>query len=96
VGGARKPQPGDGCLRHLICPGTACPETVLVGRMTDGSYLLMAHPGLEPAAFVVRADADLLYEALQAAFGPPTTGVGGESDTAAREDTALSTKWMQP
>ncbi|MGH3694037.1 MAG: hypothetical protein ACRDRX_08645 [Pseudonocardiaceae bacterium] len=37
--------------------------------MTDGSYLLMAYPQREPAAFVVRDDAGPLREALAAAFG---------------------------
>lgn len=41
-GRRREPQPGDGCPRHTICPGVPCPKTVLVGRMTDGSYLLVA------------------------------------------------------
>ena len=91
-----EPQPGDGRLDHTIFPGVPCPETVLVGRMTDGSYLLMAYPQLEPAGFVVRADADLLQEALQAAFGYPTAEVGDESGTTAPEDTALSTKRVQP
>jgi hypothetical protein len=63
--------------------------------MMDGSYLLMAYPGLEPAAFVVRADADLLHEALQAAFGCPTAEVDNESGVAP-EDTALLTKRVQP
>ena len=96
MGGAMKPQPGDGCPRHTICPGVPCPETVLVGRMTDGSYLLVAYPQLEPAAFVVRADADLLQETLQASFGHPAAEVVNESGNAAPEDTALPTKRAQP
>jgi hypothetical protein len=92
VGGAMEPQPGDGCPRHTISRGLPCPETVLVGRMTDGSYLLVAYPQLEPAAFVVRADADLLQEALQAAFGHPTAEVVNGSGNAAPEDATLPTK----
>jgi hypothetical protein len=64
--------------------------------MTDGSYLLVAYPGLEPAAFVARADADLLHRSLQAAFGYPTAEVGGDSGTAAPQDTASSNKRVQP
>jgi hypothetical protein len=91
-----EPQPGDGCPRHTICPGVPCPETVLVGRMTDGSYLLVAYPQLGSAAFVLRADADLLQEALQTAFGHPTAEVVNESGTAAPEDAALPIKRVQP
>jgi hypothetical protein len=64
--------------------------------MTDGSYLLVAYPGLEPAAFVVRADANRLHDALQAAFGHPTAEVAGESGTAASEDAAFPLKRGQP
>jgi hypothetical protein len=49
VGRAIDPEPGDGRLDHSICPGVPCPETVLVARMTGGSYLLMAYPHREPA-----------------------------------------------
>jgi hypothetical protein len=75
VGTAIDQEPDDGRLDHSICPAVPCPETVLVARMTGGSYLLMAYPQQEPAAFVVSADADLLHDALQAAFGYPTVQV---------------------
>ena len=39
--------------------------------MTDGSYLLMAYPLGEPAAFVVAKDATGLRRELAAAFGSP-------------------------
>jgi hypothetical protein len=41
VGGAMEPQVGDGCPDHTICPGVRGLKTVLVSRMTDGSYLLV-------------------------------------------------------
>ena len=42
---------------------------VLVAVMNDGSYLLVGYPQGEPAAFVVREDADLLQRGLEGAFG---------------------------
>ncbi len=42
--------------------------------MTDGSYLLMAYPQREPAAFVARDDAGLLRQALAGAFGSSMEG----------------------
>ncbi len=59
-------------IDHSISPDVPCPETVLIARMTDGSYLLMAYPQREPAAFVTRENADVLQQALQGAFGSPT------------------------
>lgn len=91
-----KPQPDDGCPRHTICPGVPCPQTVLAGRMTDGSYLLVAYPGPGPAAFVVGADADLLHNALQAAFGHPTAQVAGGSRDPAPQASASPGKRVQP
>jgi hypothetical protein len=41
-------------MMHSIRPGVSPPDTVLVAVMTDGSYLLMAYPQREPAAFVAR------------------------------------------
>ncbi len=55
-------------IDHSIRPGALCPETVLVAVMTDGSYLLMAYPLGEPAAFVVAKDAVRLRRELAAAF----------------------------
>ncbi|HET9258062.1 MAG TPA: hypothetical protein VFO16_23080 [Pseudonocardiaceae bacterium] len=75
MGGAIDPEPGDGRLDYSICPGVPCPGTVLVARMTGGGYLLMAYPHREPAAFVVSDDADLLRDALRAAFGYPTAEI---------------------
>lgn len=61
---------------HSISSGLPCPETVLIARMTDGSYLLMAYPRREPATFVTAEDAGSLREALNAAFGTtPDTAV---------------------
>lgn len=68
--------PGSG---HSISPGEPCPETVLVARMTDGSYLLMAYPQNEPAAFVARDDACLLRQALTAEFRSPTNETAREN-----------------
>ncbi len=56
-------------IDHSISPGVSCPETVLVTRMTDGSYLLMSYPHRERAAFVVRDDAGPLRQALHAVLG---------------------------
>jgi hypothetical protein len=70
-------------LDHSIRPGVPCPETVLVARMTDGSYLLMAYPQRVPAAFVVKTEADLLRQVLDGAFGSPpddaTSGNGTDT-----------------
>lgn len=84
-------EPGDGFLDHNICPGVPCPEIVLIARMIGGSYLLRAYPQREPAAFVVSADADLLHDALQAAFGYSTAeGVNGNSDSAPEDNAPLT------
>lgn len=66
-------------ITHSIRPGVLCPETVLVARMTDGSYLLMAYPQSEPAAFIARENADVLRQALQGAFGSPVAEVSGNT-----------------
>lgn len=58
-----------GAIEHSIRPAVPCPETVLVVVMTDRSYLLLAYPQGEPAAFVVGKDADPLRRELAAAFG---------------------------
>jgi hypothetical protein len=95
VGRTRGQEPDNGRLHHNICPGVPCPETVLVVRMTGGSYLLMVYPHQEPAAFVVRTDADLLHGALQAAIGcPAAKGANGDGNPAP-EDGALPTKRIQ-
>jgi hypothetical protein len=96
VGKAVNQEPGNSRLDHSICPGVSCPETVLVARMTGGSYLLMAYPHREPAAFVVSADADLLHRALQAAFGHPAAEVAGGNGHPEPDDSALPTKQAQP
>jgi hypothetical protein len=56
-------------IEHSIRPAAPCPDTVLVAVMTDGSYLLMAHPLGEPAAFMVAKDATGLRRELAAVFG---------------------------
>lgn len=38
--------------------------------LSDGSYLLVGYPQGEPAAFVTVADAGLLRQGLDGAFGP--------------------------
>lgn len=96
VGRAIDPEPGDGRLDRSICPGVPCPETVLVARMTDGSYLLMAYPHREPAAFVASVDADLLHDALHTAFGYPTAQVAGGNSDPAPQASALPGKRVQP
>jgi hypothetical protein len=97
VGGARRePQPGEGRLDHSICPGCPGLKTVLVARMTGGSYLLAAYPHQEPAAFVVSADADRLRGALQDVFGYPTAPVAGESSNPAPQASASPGKRVQP
>ena len=58
-----------GGIEHSIRPEVPCPEIVLVAVMTDGSYLLMAYPQKEPAAFVTAQDALRLRRKLAAAFG---------------------------
>lgn len=67
---APEPEPGTGVERS-IRPGVPIPETVLVAVMADGSYLLMAYPQQEPAAFLAPDDAGPLREVLTAAFGSP-------------------------
>jgi hypothetical protein len=64
-------------IEHSIRPASLCPETVLVVVMTDGSYLLMAYPLGEPAAFVIAKDAVPLRRELAAAFGS-TPALAGE------------------
>jgi hypothetical protein len=95
VGRAIDPELGDGRLDRSICPGVPCPETVLVARMTGGGYLLMAYPHQEPAAFVVSDDADLLHDALHAAFGYPVADVTSGSSSPA-SDSAPPGKRVQP
>jgi hypothetical protein len=60
-------------LRDGLAPVLG-PDTVLVAAMTDGSYLLMAYPQRESAAFVARDDAGLLRQALAEAFGSSMEG----------------------
>jgi hypothetical protein len=91
-----EPQPGDGRLDHSTCPGMPCPETVLVVRTTDGSYLLVVYPQGEPAAFVTRADADLLQEALQAAFGYSAAEASNGNGNSTSRNGAVPTKRVQP
>lgn len=68
-------------IARSIRPAVPCPETVLAAVMSDGSYLLLGYPQGEPAAFVVGDDADLLRQALQAAFGYATdSAVSGNSN----------------
>jgi hypothetical protein len=55
----------------------------------------MAYPQREPAAFLMRADADLLHQALVAAFGHPTAKVASENGNPASEDRALPTERVQ-
>lgn len=59
-------------VEYSISPDVPCPKTVLVAVMTDGSYLLMAYPQREPAAFVTRDDAGPLRQALVEAFWSPS------------------------
>lgn len=95
--GADDSEPGNGRFDHTICPclGVSCPETVLVAHMTGSSYLLMAYPHREPAAFVVETDADLLHRAFQVAFGYRTAEVASENGNPAPEDGALPAKRIQ-
>jgi hypothetical protein len=51
-------------IGHSISLGMPRPGTVLVARMNDGSYLLMAYLQREPVAFVVQDDAGPLQQAL--------------------------------
>ncbi len=87
-------------IRRSIRPGAPCPETVLVVVMSDGSYLLVGYPQGVPAAFAAGEDADLLRQALQAAFGYPTddagSGNGNSNGTAVPENRALRIKKAQP
>ncbi|HEY6423943.1 MAG TPA: hypothetical protein VIY28_11980 [Pseudonocardiaceae bacterium] len=96
MGEATDQKSGNGSLDQSVCPGVAWPETVLVARMTGGSYFLMAYPQREPAAFVARPDAALLHDALEAAFGYPTAKVARENGDPAPEDSALPGKRVQP
>jgi hypothetical protein len=45
------------------------PDTILVVRMTTGSYLFVGYPQAGPAALVVQDDAGPLRQVLAAAFG---------------------------
>ncbi len=77
-------------IDHSIRPGVPAPETVLVAAMADGSYLLMAYPHHEPAAFVTRDDAGLLREALTAAFQSPRdedSNATGRNESGTRTNT---------
>jgi hypothetical protein len=88
---SQEPPPGTGTTPS-INPATSCPETVLVAVMADGSYLLMAYPHREPAAFVTRDEAGLLREALTAAFQNPGDEDSNATGTAAPGHTALPTE----
>ena len=83
----------DGELDHNIRPELSCPVTVT--RPGNGSYLLMAYPCCEPAAFVVRADADPPQRAPQAAVRCPTDEVASQDGNTASQDNALPIKQVQ-
>ncbi|MGH3717712.1 MAG: hypothetical protein ACRDRI_02530 [Pseudonocardiaceae bacterium] len=71
-------------IGHSISPGVPCPELVLVGAMTDGSYVLVAHPQCTPTAFVAPGNAGPLHRALETAFGNPTGSQGSSSSACER------------
>lgn len=79
-----------------IRPDVACPETVLVAVMSDGSYLLVGYPRGEPTAFVAREEAELLKQALTGAFENPRSGAASGNGSTAAEREALQTKQVQP
>ncbi|MGQ0718413.1 MAG: hypothetical protein ACT4NP_14100 [Pseudonocardiales bacterium] len=54
-------------IERSIRPDVPCPETKLAAVMSNGSYLLVAYPRGEPAAFIVE-EADLLKQALAGTF----------------------------
>lgn len=91
-------------IDHSMIPAHPCPETVLVARMNDDSYLLMAYPQREPAAFVAKEDANVLRQEPQGAFGTPAdatvSGNGHENGTSTGtvppEHKALNTTQAQP
>lgn len=68
----------------------SCPGTVLVARMNDGSYLLMAYLQREPAAFVVQDDAGPLQQALAKAFENSKEEAAGGSGNGKRTDVVVS------
>jgi hypothetical protein len=76
-------------IDHSISPGVPCPETVLVARMYDGSYLLMTYPQREPAAFVVQDDAGPLQQALAKAFENFNEEVAHRSENGKRTDAVV-------
>ncbi len=69
-------------------------------RHEYGSYLLVGYPQGEPTAFVVRDDADPLWQALQGAFGRPTAeavnGNGNGNGIVVAGHGVLRTKQAQP
>jgi hypothetical protein len=76
-------------IDHNISPGVSCPATVLVARMYDGGYLLMAYPQREPAAFVVQDDAGPLQQALAKAFENSKEEIVRGSENGKRTDTVV-------
>lgn len=85
------------CIERSIRPDMACPETTLVAIMSDGSYLLMAYPRGEPAAFVVEEEADLLKQALARAFGKHRDErAASRNSSGTSEHGTLGAKQVQP
>lgn len=62
-------------IGYCINPGSDVPPTVLVAEMSDGAFLLQGW-GVGPSAYVCRADAGPLREALAAAFGSDLVSAG--------------------
>lgn len=65
-------------IGYCIRPGSDVPPTVLIAEMSDGSLLLQGWR-VGPNAYVCRADAGPLREALAAAFGSDLPSAGGPS-----------------
>jgi hypothetical protein len=85
----------DGKLDHNVRPELPCPVTVAVTCPGNVSYLPMAYLRREPAAFVVRADADPPHRAPQAAVKCPTTEVARRNGSPTSTDNALPIKQAQ-
>jgi hypothetical protein len=98
---SRQPQQSESTTRHRHRTKhqyrRACPETVLVVLMSNGSYVLVGYPQGGPAAFITAEDAGSLRQVLTAAFKPghqtDESAIGNGNSTS--ESDGASPRWMR-
>ncbi|MGH3899366.1 MAG: hypothetical protein ACRDTA_14215 [Pseudonocardiaceae bacterium] len=92
----RKDQEVPSVIESSIRSDVPCPATMLVAVMNRGSYLLVAYPQGEPAAFVVE-EADLLKQILAGAFAKHgDERAAGVNDSGTPERGTAAAKQVQP